>query len=395
MIRFNGIDRLLNKPETIAGWQSFKKWKMGLVSNNAAITVTGTLNRTALLKNGWQVVRLFSPEHGLTAQAADGARQENSSDPITSLPVTSLYGEQYAPTQEDLRHLDAVLFDISDTGCRFYTFLWTLTHVMEACEKAGKPLLVLDRGNPTGRNLAHAEGPFLDEKHCSSFIGRWSIPLRHSCTLGELAQYFWATRLQRLNLIVIPCENPPAGPVTDPLAINWVPPSPGIPEPLTALLYPGMGLLEGFHLNEGRGTSFPFRVFGAPFLRAAELAEQINALELPGQVALPFSYEPAGGEWANQLCQGIQWLVTDSPKLQPVHSMLRVIRLLQQNYPGQLRPRRYITHANPTGEGHLDLLLGQTGSWQKIENGSILPLTRLQDTWSNLISAHRLYAEPQ
>lgn len=392
MIRFNGIDRLLYSPDTFPHPGNFR-W--GLVTNNAAITATGILNRKELLKNGWNITRLFSPEHGLSAQAADGEKQGDTTDPLTTLPVTSLYGDRFAPSPEELSRTDGILFDIPDTGCRFYTFLWTLTHVMEACEKAGKPLVVLDRSNPTGLSPELSEGPFLDEVHCSSFIGRWSIPVRHSCSLGELALYFQASRLQRLDLTVIPCENPPTWPLTDPLLCNWIPPSPGIPEPLTALLYPGMGLLEGININEGRGTTLPFRIFGAPFIRSAELAENINALGLPGLKAIPFSYQPAWGEWANQWCQGIQWLVTNARQLRPVSAMLRVIQLLQQHYPAKLSHRRYVTNANPSGEGHLDRLLGQPDSWKKIENGSLLPQTNLQEEWSAIISPHRLYNVPQ
>src|SRR5690606_8412023 len=146
--------------------------------------------RKALQDAGFQLVKLFSPEHGLLAVGADGVAQADFVDPLTGLPVVSLYGSKMAPEPQDLESLDAVLFDIPDVGCRFYTYLWTLSYVMEGCARARIPLFVLDRPNPLGGDLSQAEGPMLDEAHCSSFIGRWSIPIRHSCTLGELALYF-------------------------------------------------------------------------------------------------------------------------------------------------------------------------------------------------------------
>ena len=167
---------------------AYKNKRIGLITNNAATTNQGIMSRVALLQHGFNLVKLFSPEHGIGTNGADGVAQQNNNDSITGLPVISLYGDQLAPHANDLDDLDLIVFDIPDVGCRFYTYLWTMTYVMEACAANQKPLLILDRPNPIGNDLEHAEGPFLDEATCTSFIGRWSIPVKHCCTLGELAR---------------------------------------------------------------------------------------------------------------------------------------------------------------------------------------------------------------
>ena len=172
----------------------FKNVRIGFVTNNAATTSKGVQSRIALVDAGFAITKLFSPEHGLTTKGKDGAYQNNTIDPYTHLPVVSLYGEHLMPSANDMNDIDIVLFDIPDVGCRFYTYLWTMTYVMETCALHNKPLIILDRPNPISGAIKKAEGPMLDEKNCSSFIGRWDIPIRHSCTLGELATYFSVSR---------------------------------------------------------------------------------------------------------------------------------------------------------------------------------------------------------
>ena len=183
MIHF-GIDILLKQNP------SWKKKRIGLVTNHAATTNKLIPSRKALLDKGFNIIKLFSPEHGLDVKGADGAKMKDGIDTLTNLPVISLYNRKLAPGKKDLMDIDIILFDIPDIGCRCYTYLWTMTYVAEACAKHKKKLIILDRPNPVSGNLQLAEGPILDEKKCASFIGRWDIPLRHSCTLGELALYF-------------------------------------------------------------------------------------------------------------------------------------------------------------------------------------------------------------
>ena len=217
-----GIDTFLSDGD------KFRGLRLALITNNAATTSAGILTRVALLQSKFDLVKLFSPEHGLTARGEDGAFQENAGDVATGLRVTSLYGDQLKPSEEDLFDIDAILFDIPDVGCRFYTYSWTMTYVMEACAEFNKPLIILDRPNPISGDFNLTEGSMLDETNCSSFIGRWSIPVRHSCTPGELANYFAATRIRNLDLQIIEVRNWKRTQGVKEAKWFFVPPSPAI-----------------------------------------------------------------------------------------------------------------------------------------------------------------------
>src|SRR6187549_1117536 len=224
----SGIDVFLQDPKVN------KSSRFAIVTNNAAFTSARILSRLELVNKGFNLIKNFSPEHGISVKGADGSYQNHAIDIKTALPIISLYGDRLMPTEEDLKDIDIVLFDIPDVGCRFYTYLWTMTYVMEACAKYNKPLIILDRPNPIGGNLEMAEGPMLDEKNCASFIGGWSIPVRHSCTLGELATYFSNKKINRLDLKIIPVKNWGRGQIIN----HFYPTSPAIQNISTALVYP-------------------------------------------------------------------------------------------------------------------------------------------------------------
>jgi uncharacterized protein YbbC (DUF1343 family) len=310
--------------------QKHKLLRMALVTNNAATTITGELNRVALLKNNFNLVKLFAPEHGITASGADGAPQQNSIDGITGLPVISLYNNKLAPSAEDLSDVDVVLFDIPDAGCRFYTYLWTMTHVMEACALFNKPFIVLDRPNPIGACIEKTEGPFLDELNCSSFIGRWNIPLKHGCTLGELALYFAATRLRHLNIEVIKVKNYHRH-YTALHHFAFTPTSPSLQNIHTAMLYPGMGLLEGVNINEGRGTAFPFTMFGAPWINSHDLLHALIKQQVEGIVFETTSYKAIAGPYEQQICNGIKLLMKDASQLMAVQAGIVILDLFHNS----------------------------------------------------------------
>jgi uncharacterized protein YbbC (DUF1343 family) len=385
-----GIDSFINQSD------AFKKNRFGLVTNNAATTSHGVLSRTALLRAGFTISKLFSPEHGLTAKGEDGAYQNNSIDSLTQLPVISLYGDYLIPTTEDLAAIDTILFDIPDVGCRFYTYLWTMTYVMEACALHNKTFIILDRPNPIGANIDKAEGPILDEKNCSSFIGRWNIPVRHSCTLGELATFFAATRIKDLNLDVIKVQNWNRKKIASEAGWNFVPASPAIQDVETVLLYPGMGLLEGINVNEGRGSDWPFKITGAPWIDSQQLNTAFNSLQLPGIRSTAISYNPKWGMYAGEVCQGLQFSITDTHNFQPVQTGLQLLQIIVSLYPEHCKERLYATVANPSGGGHLDKLTGVYHSFEKIKKGELL-LTTLQSTdlmamgWKEIIQPYLLY----
>jgi uncharacterized protein YbbC (DUF1343 family) len=380
-----GIDHFLQLAH------KFKNLRFALVTNNAATTTDGILSRLALIKANLNLNKLFSPEHGLTTHGEDGAFQANIIDPVTKLPVISLYGDRLKPVEKDLANIDVVLFDIPDAGCRFYTYLWTMTYIMEACAEFHKPLFILDRPNPLTGNLDLSEGPMLDEIHCSSFIGRWSIPVRHSCTLGELASYFAATRIQNPDQQIVKVQNWKREQSVK--EGNWLfnPPSPAIRDAETALLYPGMGLLEGINVNEGRGTELPFKVFGAPWIDALQIHEAYQNLQLSSVTGEPYTYRPTSGFYANEDCHGLLLTVTNVSLFHPVEAGIHLINLITSLYPEHCKERLYKTRANPNGDKHLDKLTGIYDSFQRIKNHEIIDTGCIRSAWKETMKPYLLY----
>jgi len=357
-----------------------------MVTNNAAFTADKLLSRLGLVKEGFNLVKIFSPEHGISVRGEDGVYQDHSIDIKTNLPVISLYGDRLMPTEEDLDDVDIVLFDIPDVGCRFYTYLWTMTYVMEACAKHGRQMIILDRPNPIGGDLTMAEGPLLDEQNCSSFIGRWSIPIRHSCTFGELAKYFAYKKIKGVNPEIITVKNW----VRNEIAKDFHPTSPAIQNIPTALVYPGMGLLEGINVNEGRGTDKPFLQFGAPWINAGQLDREFGQKRFPGITIKPVSYIPVNSVYMNEECNGLELSVTDTNKFYPVRFGIGLVSTLFTLYPDHIEGRAYITNANPKGTGHLDKLLGVRNCFELLRSGAAIS-TDISKIWAEEISPFLLY----
>ncbi len=377
-----GIDQLVEKLFT------WKEKRIALVTNDAAKTSSGLSSRMALVENGYNITTLFSPEHGINTKGEDGVLQHNATDILTGLPVISLYGERLAPTEDDLQDIDIVLFDIPDIGCRFYTYLWTMTHVMEACATFKKKLILLDRPNPIGASLEKAEGPMLDEINCSSFLGRWSIPVKHGCTLGELANYFAATKISGLDLEIIKVKNYHRY-YTAANDFSFVPTSPAMPDIHTALFYPGMGLLEGVNVDEGRATETPFRICGAPWIAMDvlqnELQEQLPAVKVKG-----VRYRPPVGLYKNEICHGVELSITNEKLFNAVQTGIILLQTLYKLYPEQLTERLYKTNINPSGKRHLDLLLGVKDTFAGIQTGKVF-VTDLKNEWINTMSNYLMY----
>ena len=380
-----GIDRFIDS------FSTYKNHRIGFVTNNSATTTEGKSSRKALLQAGFKLVRVFSPEHGINTLGEDGSHQPNGKDEETGLPITSLYGDRMAPNSDDMQNIDLMVFDVPDAGTRFYTFLWTLTHVMEACAENGKPLIVLDRPNPIGGRLAMAEGPWLDETNCSSFLGRWNLPLRHSCTLGELARYFAASRLPSLDLKVMALENWNRNEMTYRPGWHFLAPSPALNSLVTAYLYPGMGLLEGLNVSEGRGTPYPFHMVAAPWLNSLPLKKHLDQQEQEGFIWQFNSMLPTSGPYAGQLLYGLQCHILDLEKFRPVQAGFQLIRALTQVFPDDCIEKPYPTLANPTGRGHLDRLTGIHNFFEKISNPRINLSTDLEGKWEETMANYLLY----
>ena len=379
-----GVDAFINQAD------AFKNVRVGFVTNNAAATSKGMLSRNALLGAGFSITKLFSPEHGLTTKGEDGAYQSNSTDASTLLPVVSLYGKHLMPSAEDMADIDIVIFDIPDAGCRFYTYLWTMTYVMEACALHNKPLIILDRPNPIGGDIDKAEGPMLDEKNCSSFIGRWDIPIRHSCTLGELATYFSVSRKIDIDLTIIPITNWNRNQL--PSENNWkfTATSPAISTIKTALCYSGTGLFEGFTINEGRGSDTPFTNFGAPWIDSTLLVNKINEMQLPGIQFSTITYTPSDSLYAGECCFGLSLSITDENIFLPVQTGITIIQQLLLLFPEHCKERLYKTVANKSGEKHSDKLLGIENSFLRLKEGNKI-ITELNVDWEKIITPFLLY----
>jgi uncharacterized protein YbbC (DUF1343 family) len=268
---------------------------------------------------------------------------------------------------------------------------------MEACDRHNKPIIILDRPNPISGLLHLAEGPGLDELNCSSFIGRWNIPLRHSCTYGELAQKGKSERFPALNLEVVKLDGWSRSMFYHDAFRSFVPTSPAISNFESCLLYPGLCLLEATNLSEGRGTGLAFRVTGAPWLDAIAITEQINRLEPPGVVARAVDFVPDSGKYRGENCNGIMFHVTDLRKLRPVSLAVMLINCIKGSHPKSFEWARYPTHVNPSGERHLDKLFGVPNAeslfsqdWEQFTSG----INQLLNcaAWESSVQPYLLYS---
>lgn len=277
------------------------------------------------------LVSLFSPEHGIRGDL-DQAKIPDATDPDTGLPIHSLYGERRAPTAAQLAGLDALVFDVQDVGCRFYTYISTLTHCMEAASAAGVKFVVLDRVNPIGPRV---EGPVHSQPR--SFVGIHEIPLRHGMTVGELALLIRHERKFTTDLAVVACEG--GNPVAwfDQTGLPWSNPSPNLRSPTAALLYPGVGMLEFCKLSVGRGTDAPFEILGAPWITDdLALARALNAANPPGLRFTPVRFTPSSSVFSGETCRGVRITVTDREKVRSADLGLLLASTLEGLHPGAL-----------------------------------------------------------
>lgn len=380
-----GIDHL------IANFKPDKFGKIGLVTNDAAYTSSGKRSRIALLEAGFEITKLFSPEHGISAKGADGAFMPNGTDLSTGLPIVSLYGEKLAPSKADLEEIDTVFFDVPDIGLRYYTYLWTLSYVLEECSKAQKRLVILDRPNPLSGTI---EGPMLDEKYCSSFIGRWDIPVRHGCTLGELAKLFNTERQLTTDLQIVPCLNWQKNMFFTDWNLDFQPTSPAILSWECMLAYPITAYFEATNLSDGRGTAAPFAQIGAPWLKNIDLT---RLLEIATAIDFePCQFIPNEGKFMDELCLGVKIKVKNPAIYHPTLVGLCLIKTIKEQYPTHFAWKPYPTRANPEGTRHIDLLLGVFEAEKLFD----LPwgdfLSKITDlthtnTWKERVEQHILY----
>ena len=291
----------------------------------------------------FQLAAFFGPQHGFLGQTQDNMIEWKSYEhPRLGIPVHSLYGEHREPTPAMLDGLDVLLVDLQDVGARYYTFIWTMFLAMRACEKAGVHVVVLDRPNPI--NGLTTEGPILDREYFS-FIGLHPIHVRHGRTIGELAQQFREEAFSKCELSILPMKNWKREMWFDETGLPWVMPSPNMPTLDTAIVYPGLCLLEGTNISEGRGTTRPFESFGAPFIDAEALARELNHLDLAGVHFRETYFQPSFQKFAGEVCGGAQLHVTDREKFQPFKTGIEIIKRVRkmcgEHFEWKQRPYEY------------------------------------------------------
>ncbi len=315
--------------------------RIGIIANHASYNSEGKhIVDVFRTMPGVRVAALFSPEHGFRGNEEAGATIDKQTDAATGLPVHSLYGKTNKPTPQMLADVDVLVFDIQDVGARFYTYLYTMSLAMEAAAECGKRFVVLDRPNPI--NGVQVEGPIL-EPAFATFVGLYPIPVRYGLTVGELAKMVngegWLAKGVKADLTVVPMTGWQRGMWYDQTGLRFIKPSPNMPDLETATLYPGLCLLEGTNVSEGRGTPRPFRQFGAPWIDANTLATRLNTLNLPGLRFAPTSFTPTSSKHQGKLCHGAEITLTDRTRLEPFWSGVLIVNEICKMYPDQFEWR--------------------------------------------------------
>jgi uncharacterized protein YbbC (DUF1343 family) len=356
----SGLERLLERPEPVRGL------RVGLVCNPSSVTSDLVHASVALRdRKGTKLTALFGPEHGISADAQDLIEVGHSRDRATCLPVHSLYGETRVPTAAMLRELDAVVFDLQDVGSRYYTFIYTMLHVMEACAREKKRVVVLDRPNPLGGDVV--DGNLLDLRYLS-FVGMHPLVVRHGMTNGELALLFKHDLSLDVDLVVVKMKGWRRRMHYEDTGLPWVLPSPNMPTVDTAFVYPGGCLIEGTNLSEGRGTTRPFELVGAPWLDAEALTRAMREERLPGVRFRSAAFTPTFQKHQGELCHGVQLHVTDRSRFPAFLTYLLLIHHARRQDPARFAwrdpPYEYERVKLP-----IDILCGTDEVRRTIERG--------------------------
>ncbi len=335
-----GLDVLIK-----SDFADLKGKRVGLVTNHTAIAKDGRHIADILVHaEGAKLVALFAPEHGIRGKKEGGELLHQETDSSTGVPVHSLYGQNNKPTAEMLKGIDLLVFDIQDVGARFYTYISTMSLAMEAAAENGIPFMILDRPNPIGGSIV--EGPILEQEF-KSFVGIHEIALRHGMTNGELARMFndegWLQNGAKAELRVIKMQGWQRSEFFTETGLLWIKPSPNMTDPQTALVYPGICLLEATNISEGRGTQTPFITIGAPWIDAALLLEKLQAQQANGVKMDTVSYVPAdlpgtamNPRYEGERCHGLSFYVDDPAVFPAVELGIRLLTSIRQLYPEKL-----------------------------------------------------------
>jgi len=372
----SGLDVLATRlPRLLAGR------RVGLVSHPASVTrdLTHAVTVLAGLPRA-RLAALFAPEHGLLGAAQDHAHIGPERDRVTGLPVWSLYGKRLRPEPRWLRDLDALVVDLQDVGSRYYTFAWTLALAMQAAAELHLPVIVLDRPNPLGGERLEGNWP---DPRFASFVGLFPLPVRHGLTIAEHAAYMNETHGFGCDLTVVPMQGWRRSMRWADTGLPWVAPSPNMPTTDTALVYPGGCLLEGTNLSEGRGTTRPFELVGAPYLDGERLAAALARRGLPGVRFRPVAFEPAFHKWQGRRCGGVQVHVTDAERFRSFATYVALIAEARRQGGTRFRwkrpPYEFQWRKLP-----FDLIAGEDRLRIAIERG--VGLARLEASWRSALA---------
>src|SRR6266478_2726537 len=384
----SGLDVLISRLSSLLRGRT-----VGLLSHQASVTRDLTHARQAIgAIRGVKLLRLFAPEHGLSGAAQDLVSVGAERDALTGLPVVSLYGKRLAPEPRALAGLGALVVDLQDVGARYYTFVWTMALTMRAAARVGLPVVVLDRPNPLGGEKLEGNMP---DPRFASFVGLHPLPTRHGMTIGELAGYLNREHAIGADLTVVPMTGWRRAMLWEDTGLPWVAPSPNMPTPDTARVYPGGCLIEGTNLSEGRGTTRPFEWIGAPYLDAHRYTAALERERLPGVRFRPARFLPTFHKWAGRLCDGVQIHVTDANRFKPFLTGLAEIavarRLAPRTFAWRRPPYEFEKRRMP-----IDILCGTDAIRKAIERGTPLPAIerawqRDLERWKRLRASYLLY----
>lgn len=366
-----GLETLgTNKPHELKGK------RLGLLANPASVDSKFT-HASRIIDNLFpgQLKALFSPQHGFYADKQDNMiESDHGVDPQLNIPVFSLYSNTRIPTRDMMDLIDVLIIDLQDVGTRVYTFMYTMSYCLEAAAQHGKQVFILDRPNPVGG--IWVEGNMLSDT-CRSFVGRFPLPMRHGLTMGELALFFNQEHHIHADVRVIPMQGWKREMFFKDTGLDWVAPSPNLPTPASALVYPGQVIFEGTNLSEGRGTTQPFEFLGAPFINPLPIMEAIGR-DVSGVHLRPICFEPTSGKWAGQCCRGFQLHVTDPFRFKPYRTALLLLQQVIKHHKNDFRwkepPYEYEFHKSP-----MDMILGSETLKQHIADQE--PMDILEQSW--------------
>jgi len=373
----SGLEVFLAEPP---GWAA--RSRLGLLCHPASVGPRFESSRELLARRLPGALKLlFNPQHGLLGEKQDNMVPSfDFLDPLLNIPVVSLYGPRLTAPPEALSQVDVILVDLQDVGTRVYTFAATLAYLMEMAATRGIKVAVLDRPNPISGE--QVEGNML-RPETASFVGPYPLPMRHGFTLGELAAYYNATQKLDCDLEVIPARGWRRTFYFEDTGLPWVLPSPNLPTVEGAVVYPGQVLLEGANLSEGRGTTRPFELFGAPFLEPARIMARLKDLPLPGVILRPACFEPTFHKWAGRLCRGFQLHITDRRTFKPYYTTLTLLSVIRELYPEEFAwrqpPYEYETERLP-----IDLLTGDPAIREGLDKG--VPVVEMEAAWQKDLS---------